>query len=163
MSKRVTTQWLSPEQQRVWRAYLLGSAKINDYLNADLRRHGVDIGEYGILVYLAEAEDRRLRMSEVAEFVHQSRSRLTHTVARLEKRGLVVRTTCPTDRRGVWAELTDAGNDLLLRAAPDHVEAVRRIFVHAVDPADYDSLGRAFSAVLNVRLPRPVADKPTEE
>ncbi len=153
MSNRVSARWLSPEQQRVWRTYLLGSARINEYLDQDLRNHGLDLGEYEILVCLEEAENRQLRMSELAELVHQSRSRLTHTVSRLEKRRLVARTTCPSDRRGVWAELTEKGFELLRRAAPDHVEAVRRIFVEAVDPADYDALGRAFGAVLKVQAP----------
>ena len=161
MSNRVSARWLSPEQQRVWRTYLLGSARINDYLDADLRIHGLDLGEYEILVCLEEAENRRLRMSELAELVHQSRSRLTHTVSRLEKRRLVVRTTCPSDRRGVWAELTTDGFELLRRAAPDHVEAVRRIFVEAVQPGDYDALGRAFGAVLDVRSPNAAPDDPS--
>lgn len=161
MSNRVTARWLSPDQQRVWRTYLLGSARINDYLDQDLRNHGLDLGEYEILVCLEEAESRQLRMSDLAELVHQSRSRLTHTVSRLEKRGLVARTTCPSDRRGVWAELTDEGFELLRRAAPDHVEAVRRLFVEAVDPADYDALGRAFGAVLNVPAPISRTDSPT--
>lgn len=161
MSNRVSARWLSPEQQRVWRTYLLGSARINEYLDQDLRNHGLDLGEYEILVCLEEAENRQLRMSELAELVHQSRSRLTHTVSRLEKRQLVARTTCPNDRRGVWAELTEEGFELLRRAAPDHVEAVWRIFVEAVDPADYDALGRAFGAVLNVQAPISKTDSPT--
>ena len=73
-------------------------------------------------------------MSELAEAVHQSRSRLTHTITRMERSGLVERTTCPTDRRGVWAELTTEGFALLETAAPSHVEAVRRNFVEAMGP-----------------------------
>ena len=68
----------------------------------------------------------------------------------MEKRALVERTTCPTDRRGVWAHLTDEGFGLLDAAAPSHVETVRRNFVEAVDPEDYAALGRAFRAVLDV-------------
>lgn len=147
---RVQARWLSRGQQQVWRTYLLGSARISEYLDADLRRHGLDLGEYEILVCLEEAPNRQLRMSELAERVHQSRSRLTHTVARMEKSGLVARTTCPSDRRGVWAALTDTGFDLLAGAAPSHVEAVRAIFVEAVAPEDFEAIGRAFRAVLNV-------------
>jgi DNA-binding MarR family transcriptional regulator len=140
--------WLSAEQQRIWRAYLLGSARLSAKLDADLRQFGVDLAEYEILVTLEESPDRRLRMSELAEAVHQSRSRLTHTISRMEKDELVVRTTCPADRRGVWAELTDTGVKLLETAAPSHVGAVRTYFVEAMDEADYLSLGRAFEAVL---------------
>lgn len=148
--KAAETRWLSVEQQRIWRSYLLGSARLSERLDADLRGSGLDLAEYEILVVLEEVDGRRIRMAELAEAVHQSRSRLTHTIARMEKEGLVVRTTCPTDRRGVWAELTEAGLLLLQTAAPGHVNAVRRNFVEAMTPADYVALGRAFDAVLNV-------------
>ena len=144
-------RWLSADQQRVWRTYLMGSARLLERLDADLRQHGLDLPEYEILVCLEEVPERRLRMSELADAVHQSRSRLTHTIARMEKQGLVARTTCPSDRRGVWAELTPAGLKVLERAAPSHVEAVRRNFVDAISDADYDALGRAFDAVLAVK------------
>lgn len=144
------TLWLTSDQQRVWRAYLLGSARLADKLDADLRQFGLDLAEYEILVSLEEVPGRRLRMSELADAVHQSRSRLTHTIARLEKSGLVRRTTCPSDRRGVWAEMTDAGLELLRTAAPSHVAAVRTNFVEAVGDEDFTALGRAFQAVLDV-------------
>ena len=143
-------RWLSDEQQRTWRAYLLGSARLNEKLDIDLRQFGLDLGEYEILVTLSEAPDRRVRMSELAEAVHQSRSRLTHTITRMERSGLVERTTSSTDRRGVWAELTTDGFALLETAAPSHVEAVRRNFVEAMCPEDYEALGRAFAAVIAI-------------
>jgi DNA-binding MarR family transcriptional regulator len=143
-------RWLDSNQQAVWRTFLLGSARLMERLDSDLRQHGLDLPEYEILVCLEEVGERRLRMSELADAVHQSRSRLTHTVARMEKQGLVARTTCPSDRRGVWAELTPAGLRTLERAAPSHVAAVRRNFVDAADPDDYAALGRAFAAVLAV-------------
>ncbi|WP_425308439.1 MarR family transcriptional regulator [Ammonicoccus fulvus] len=148
MSERVQARWLDQEQQRIWRTYLLGVARINERLDADLRPFGIDLAEYEILVCLEEAEDRQLRMSDLADAVHQSRSRLTHTVARMEKAGLVERQACPSDRRGVWAHLTAEGFELLKSAAPSHVESVRRAFVAAVDPEDFRALGRAFEAVL---------------
>lgn len=143
-------RWLTADQQRTWRAYLLASARLSDKLDADLRKFGMDLPEYEILVSLEEVPGRRMRMSELADAVHQSRSRLTHTITRMEKLGLVVRTTCPADRRGVWAELTEAGVDLLKTAAPSHVEAVQRNFVEAIGEQDYAALGRAMEAVLNV-------------
>jgi len=149
MSRTQTApRWLDAEQQRVWRAYLLGSARLAERLDADLRAFGLDLGEYEILVTLSEAPERRVRMSELADAVHQSRSRLTHTVSRMENAGLVDRASCPTDRRGVWAHLTDEGFGLLEVAAPSHVETVRRHFVEAMTDEDYAALGRAFSAVL---------------
>jgi DNA-binding MarR family transcriptional regulator len=146
----MSVQWLTADQQKVWRTYLLGAARLNERLDVDLHASGLDLPEYEILVVLEESPERRLRMSELADAVHQSRSRLTHTIARMEKRGLVERTTCPTDRRGVWAQLTDAGFEVLRKAAPGHVAAVRRYFVDAVSPEDWEAVGRVFAAVLAV-------------
>jgi len=74
--------WLTVEQQQIWRAYLSGVSRINERLDTELRPFGLDIGEYEILVNLSEADQLEMRMSELAERVRQSRSRLTHTVAR---------------------------------------------------------------------------------
>ena len=145
-----TPPWLTEDEQRSWRAYLLGTARLFEKLDADLRQFGIDLAEYEILVALEEVDGRRMRMSELADAVHQSRSRLTHTVSRMEKSGHVVRTTCPQDRRGVWAELTPAGRELLESAAPLHVARVQSDFVRAIGPRDFEALGRAFQAVLRV-------------
>lgn len=142
--------WLTEEQQRVWRTWLLGVARINEFLDDRLRSVGLDLGDYEILVGLSEADNRERRMSELAEVVHQSRSRLTHAVNRMEQAGLVTRRAAADDRRGVFAQLTDKGVDLLERTAPDHVSSVRRILVDAVAPEDYAALGRAMEAVLAV-------------
>jgi DNA-binding MarR family transcriptional regulator len=148
MANLATPRWLTDEQQQVWRTYLLGSALLEQRIDADLRPFGIDRAEYEILVVLSESEDRRLRMAELADAVHQSRSRLTHTVSRMEKASLVQRQSCPTDRRGVWAELTTQGLQLIQAAAPAHVETVRRHFVEVMSDEEYAALGRAFSAVV---------------
>jgi DNA-binding MarR family transcriptional regulator len=77
------------------------------------------------LVQLSEAPDRSLRMSDLADASESSRSRLSHAVARLEQSGWVRRESCPTDRRGAFAILTDTGFEALAAAAPAHVESVR--------------------------------------
>lgn len=118
-------------------------------INADLAQYGLDVAEWEILVNLSEVEGRRMRMSDLADSVHQSRSRLTHTITRMEKSDLVRRTSCPKDRRGVWAELTDEGMALIVRAAPGHVETVRQNFVDAMTSDDYAAVGRAFAAVID--------------
>ncbi|NNG20335.1 MarR family transcriptional regulator [Naumannella sp. ID2617S] len=141
-------RWLDENQQQIWRAYLLGSARINERMDADLRPFGIDIGEYEILVGLEESKDRQLRMSDLAALVHQSRSRLTHTISRMEQAGLVTREACPEDRRGVLARLTDRGLALLAEAAPTHVESVRQAFIDLIEPDDLEALGRVFRAVV---------------
>lgn len=140
--------WLSDEQQTVWRAFLGAIAIIEDELDLALRPYGLDLGEYEIMVKLSESPERRLRMSELAQAVRQSRSRLTHTVARMEKKELIKRMSCPDDKRGVIAALTKRGFALLETAAPAHVRSVRDCFVDVVEPRDFIALGRAMSSVI---------------
>jgi len=141
------TRWLSPEQQHVWRTFLLGSTRLFEQLERDLRtRHDLSLPEYEILVRLSEAPDRRLRMAELAASISHSRSRVTHTISRLERGGLVARTACATDGRGVVACLTEQGLARLVQAAPTHVAGVRHCLVDLVDPEDLEALGRVFAA-----------------
>ncbi len=143
------TRWLSPPQQRDWRAFVDGSVRLLDVLDQSLKAgHGLSMAEYEILVRLSEAPDRNLRMAQLAAEASQSRSRLSHTCARLESKGLVRRETCPSDKRGVLAHLTDEGFGALERAAHDHVNTVRDFFIDVVDPTDLEAIGRAFSAII---------------
>jgi DNA-binding MarR family transcriptional regulator len=146
------TRWLDTDQQRIWRTWLLGVARIDSVLGEWLRPHNLDLAEYEILVVLSEAEDRQMRMSDLALLVHQSRSRLTHTVSRLEAEGLVSRERTCSDGRGVYATLTAKGFAKLVEAAPRHVESVRKIFIDAVTPEDFEAIGRAMAAVLAVEI-----------
>ncbi|WP_040161387.1 MarR family winged helix-turn-helix transcriptional regulator [Nigerium massiliense] len=150
MTTLADVRWLDHRQQKIWRSFLTGSAAIDRHLDEALRPYGLDLGEYEILVALSESEDRRMRMSELAQAARQSRSRLTHTVARMEKKGYIERQNCADDRRGVLAQLTDSGFALLEEAAPVHVDSVRRSFIDAVDPDDLEALGRAMAAVAAV-------------
>lgn len=150
MNKEPQPRWLNDEQQHIWRAYLMASSQLNAKLNAALRPLDLDLSEYEVLVSLSEAEGRHMRMSDLAERVHQSRSRLTHTVTRMENAGLVERRQAKSDRRGITAHLTEKGWDVLVKAAPTHVESVREYFVDVIDPADYAAMGRALKAVMAV-------------
>ncbi|MFT3889407.1 MAG: MarR family transcriptional regulator [Arachnia sp.] len=142
--------WLSDEQQRVWRSYLLANTHINEYLEAALRDFSLSLAEYELMVRLSESPGHTVRMGELAASVGHSRSRLTHTVKRMESAGWIVRSSCDSDGRGVQASLTPEGFALLQRAAPAHVDSVRRVFVDAIDPDDYAALGRAMAATLAV-------------
>ncbi|NLH69447.1 MAG: MarR family transcriptional regulator [Brooklawnia sp.] len=142
--------WLTPAQQVVWRDSLAAVAWIREQLDADLRKYNLDLNEYEVLVVLSEAPEHSVRMSQLAEGSNQSRSRLTHTVGRMEQAGLIERHTAANDRRGVIAKLTDEGFELLKRAAVDHVASVRRVLVDVVDPDDWEAMGRAMKAVLAV-------------
>ena len=138
------TKWLTAEQQENWRAWLSASQLLNDRLNRELHeQHGLTTADYEILVRLSEASDRRMRMSDLAEVTLSSRSRLSHQIDRMEKAGLIERQVCADDRRGAFAALTDFGWQSLVRAAPDHVESVRRHLVDQLSAADFDALGIA--------------------
>ncbi|TNM37521.1 MarR family transcriptional regulator [Nocardioides albidus] len=140
-------RWLDADQQRAWRAFLLGTTLLLDRLDEDLRReHGLSAVEYEILVRLSEAGGT-LRMAQLAASLAHSRSRVTHTVKRMEGARLVVREESPADGRGVDCRLTDAGMDLLRTAAPDHVETVRQSLVDLVERDDLMALGRVMDAV----------------
>lgn len=141
--------WLDADQQRIWRNYLLAKTSIEDYMCAALADFSLSLDEYELLVRLSEADDRTLRMGELAASMRHSRSRLTHTIARLEARDLVRRTPCAFDGRGVQAVLTEEGFKILEQAAPAHVDSVREVFVDAVSKEDFEAIGRAMKAVLD--------------
>lgn len=142
------TRWLDQDQQRTWRAFLVGTTLLMDRLERDLReQHDLSMPEYEILVRLSESADHRMRMADLANSVSHSRSRVTHTVARMERAGLVTRSACVSDGRGVEAVLTDEGHQLLVDAAPTHVAGVRELLVDLAGEEDYAAVGRVFNAV----------------
>jgi len=141
-------RWLSAEQQAQWRAFRDGNALLNDALARQLDADsGLSLGEYEVLVRLSEAPGRTLRMSELADGLAHSRSRLTHTIRRMEAAGLVERTACREDARGVNATMTEAGWERLVAAAPGHVRAVREHLVDVLTPGQLEALGAAMQAV----------------
>ena len=137
-------RWLSAAEQAVWRDYLDVVRRLMERLNRQLVDDaGMSLAEYEVLVQLSETPGRRMRMSELADLVVNSRSRLTHTVNRLEERGFVAREECPDDRRGILCVLLDEGFAALEAAAPGHVEAVRSLVFDPLDDADVVALGTA--------------------
>jgi DNA-binding MarR family transcriptional regulator len=140
--------WLSEPQQRAWRAYINGSTLLFERLDRDLREQfDVSLPEYEILVRLSESPHHSMRMAVLASSVSHSRSRVTHTISRLERKGLVSRRSCPTDGRGVIATLTPTGWERLVAAAPVHVDGVRRHLVEVADADDLAAVGRVFAEV----------------
>jgi DNA-binding MarR family transcriptional regulator len=144
----MTTRWLDGDQQRSWRNYIAATHLLQDRLSRELQSElGISWSDYEILVRLSEAPDRRLRMSELADYTLSSRSRLSHQVDRMESQGLVAREPCETDRRGANAVLTAQGWELLVVAAPFHVEGVRRHLVDLLSDEQFAALGEALGIV----------------
>lgn len=140
-------RWLDASQQRSWRALVLGTTLLFDRLDDDLHRHhDISLTEYEILVRLSE-RDGQMRMAQLADALAHSRSRVTHTITRMVKAGLVERTLSSEDGRGRVAILTPHGYQLLERLAPIHVDGVRDHLVDLISDEDFEALGRVMNAV----------------
>ncbi len=152
------TRWLNNHEMRAWIAYIDLSTLLGDYLDQQLRQDaGMTHADYSLLSRLSVAPDRALTMSQLAERLRFTRSRLTHAVARLEQAGYVERRDHPTDKRAQLAVLTDAGATLLAEAAPGHVEAVRRAVFDVLSPEQIEQL-TTIGETITQALQRPDAD-----
>lgn len=141
-------RWLTVEEQLVWRSYVHATTLLEDHMDRQLQRDaGMPHVYYGLLVKLAESSHRRLRMTELAMHAKITRSRLSHAVARLERNGWVRREDCPSDKRGQFAVLTEAGLDMLKRAAPGHVAVVRNALFDRLSPEQQKSLGEIMQII----------------
>jgi DNA-binding MarR family transcriptional regulator len=146
-------RWLDEREARVWRAIVGLEQKLFSELERQMVRDGGLSGaEYALLVPLSEAPDGVLRARDLGRMVGWERSRVSHQVTRMEKRGLVAREECGEDARGSMVRLTEAGRAAIVDAAPAHVAAVRRHFFDVLTDAELDVIGPALERVLG-RLP----------
>ncbi|MEU9501320.1 MarR family transcriptional regulator [Streptomyces sp. NPDC048196] len=141
------TPWLTDQEQRAWRTHLDVSRLLMHQLERDLQPFGLTNNDYEILVNLSEAEDHRLRMSDLAASTLQSKSRLSHQITRMENAGLVRRESCESDRRGLYAVLTEEGWDTMRRVAPHHVASVRKHFIDLFAAEDLQALRASLTPV----------------
>lgn len=142
------TRWLTEIQQVAWRNYLESQHMLNAQLDKELRgAYGLGIPEYEVLVRLSEQPDHSWRMAELANDVGMSRSRLTHIISRMEARGWVRRYSTVEDGRGVRAEMTEEGWQLLKDAAHVHVAGVRRHMIDLLTDEEIQTLAEVFMKV----------------
>ncbi|MEU8799686.1 MarR family transcriptional regulator [Spirillospora sp. NPDC048819] len=142
----MTSSTISATELTVWRGMLRAQAQISRRLQADLlAHHDLALGSYDVLMHLGEAPGGRLRMNDLADRVLLSRSGLTRLVDRLEREGLVVRQSCPSDARGLYAVLTSAGRARLAEAAPTYRQGVRDHMLSRLDEPDL----RTFQLILD--------------
>ena len=144
---RGDVRWLSDAEQASWRAILRGTRLLERALDDALDASGLQLSEYEIISMLSESANHRLRMSELAAMVVQSRSRLTHTAKRLEDRGWVTREQCANDKRGVELVLTFGGLAAVRQIAAVHVESVRANLVDIMTPEQFQAIGDAMAIV----------------
>ncbi|PSL55515.1 MarR family transcriptional regulator [Saccharothrix carnea] len=142
-------RWLDDGEMRAWRNYVIGASMLADRLHRELQDgHGVSLADYEVLVRLSERPGRRMRMSQLADEVASSKSRVSHQVARMEREGLLRRRECPEDGRGVFAELTDEGMTLLETSAPTHVEGVREHMIDLLSRDEQEVVAKVFDRII---------------
>jgi DNA-binding MarR family transcriptional regulator len=143
-------RWLNAEEMRAWRAYVVGKELLDAQLNRDLQEeHQLALADYEVLVRLSEAPEGQVRMSTLAAQVASSKSRISHQVGRMEKAGLVRRQECPGDRRGVFAVLTNRGQEVLLSAAPTHARGVRDNLIDLISEQEKLIIAEVFERLMS--------------
>lgn len=152
--RSVTSSTLSATELTVWRTMLRAQARISRRLQADLlARHDLALGSYEVLMHLGEDPCGRLRMNDLADRVLLSRSGLTRLVDRLQREGLVVRQSCPSDARGLYAVLTAAGRARLAEATPTYRQGVRDDVLSRLDEPDLRTLGTILDKLADEKIP----------
>jgi DNA-binding MarR family transcriptional regulator len=142
-------RWLDETEDRAWRGYLRMRTLLHARILRDLAREAALSGpDYDVLSHVSEAPGHRARLGELAERMAWSRSRLSHHLTRMERRGLVTREDCPSDGRGAFVVLTDAGLGVIQAAAPGHVASVRRNFIDLLSKDQLEALTRISDTVV---------------
>lgn len=142
-------RWLDEREAHLWRSWLRLNQDLLSILEEQISREGGLSGaDYAVLVPLSEAPDGMLRARELGREILWDRSRLSHQLGRMEKRGLVVREECAEDARGAMVRMTDAGRAAIKRAAPGHVAATRRHFFDHLSNREVDQLTTLIDRVL---------------
>jgi DNA-binding MarR family transcriptional regulator len=134
---------------RAWVGLLRMSWLIEIGIGRDLTEAGLSFADYHVLASLSEARGHQMRITDLAARISWSKSRLSHQLSRMEARGLVSRSTCPTDARGALALLTPAGLEAIQNAAPGHVESIRRHLLQPLSPEQVGALADIAEAVLS--------------
>ncbi|MCP3015147.1 MarR family transcriptional regulator [Nocardiopsis dassonvillei] len=142
-------RWLSPDEQRAWENFIRMQEALIGRLSRLVRSDsGLSAADYMVLVRLTEAKDGEMRFLELAKLAEWEKSRMSHQVTRMAKRGLVTKRECPDDARGAFVVATPLGYQAIREAAPVHVEHVRRLFIDALTPNQLTTFARLSHRVL---------------
>jgi DNA-binding MarR family transcriptional regulator len=141
--------WLPAEAQQLWRRWLRLNALLPGALHRELQADaGLSLPDFDVLVQLTDRPDARARVSDLARGLHWERSRVSHHVTRMERRGLVRREECRDDGRGAWVVLTEQGRAVIEEAAPAHVATVRRLVFDALTPQEAEVMAEVIEKIL---------------
>ncbi len=147
------TRWLAEHELQAWRNLNIMYSQLSGLLARELAGSGLSYPDYLVLAMLSDLPDQRVRPSEMGCLLGWEKSRVSHHVARMERRGLVGRERCPTDQRGWFIAMTDTGRAAIAAAAPEHVEAVRRHAIGLLTDDEIATLDRICQKILD-QLPR---------
>lgn len=138
---------MTARELAIWRSLIETTAELTRILGAQLQESGLSPADYQVLLALHDAAGTRLRSSELAASMGWERSRLSHHLGRMERRGLIRRDDCVTDSRGAEISLTEAGASLFRRASAPHLRTIKKHFADALTPAHFDALAEILQAV----------------
>lgn len=143
--------WLDDDEQTLWRAMMDAAKAVERAMDTRLlATEEISSADFSVLVQLSEAERGTVRMRELCEALRWDRSRMSHQITRMARRGLVNKLRCTSDSRGIDVELTAHGRDVIERAAPDHVRMIRRIVFDELDAVPGLDRDAALTALRNV-------------
>lgn len=141
--------WLDEREARVWHAYREVMRDLQSAFDRQLSdQAGLSGAEFALLAPLSESPGGVLRTRDLGLMVGWDRSRISHLVSRMQKRGLVAREECADDARGSMVRLTPDGRAAIEAAAPEHVKTVRRLFFDPLSDEEVDLLGGIFERLL---------------
>ena len=141
-------RWLDADELAAWLANSAIMISLPAALDARMQRESqLTFFEYMVLSVLSEEPGHTMQMSRLATRTSSSLSRLSHVVARLEKRGLLARSRIPGAGRRTNTTLTEAGYGIVVAAAPGHVAAVREYLIDELQPDELRALRRIGTAV----------------
>lgn len=144
------TRWLDNQQQDAWQKVVTLISALPFNLHRELQSDaGLSLQDYDVMARISEMPGKRARISELGRALHWEKSRLSHHLTRMEKRGHIRRQECPDDARGAFVSLTDTGWSALESAAPGHVHLVRDLVFDQLSTAEVASLSTILAKVLN--------------
>lgn len=145
----MTSNWLNADEDRAWRAFVFAQRQLVAHLNRGLQESGLSGPDYEVLVELSALEGDGISARDLGAALDWEKSRLSHQLRRMQQEGLLVRELNPDDARSTMVRMLPPGRAAIEKAAPRHVEDVRRNFVELFTPAELDTI-----ATLNERILR---------
>ena len=145
----VARRRMTARELAIWRSLIETTAELSRILGAQLQESGISPADYQVLLALSEANGRQLRSSELAAAIEWERSRLSHHLGRMERRGLIRRSDCPTDSRGAEVSLTEGGAGAFRRVSVPHLRAIKKHFADALTPTQFEALADIMQSLEN--------------